>query len=87
MKRKHLAVIVLATLLTSAFVWVRLQIVSISYAINELTKQERQIRDECNSISLKVNQSKSPQRLERLASQKFHMQPPRPDQIIVLSKD
>lgn len=84
MRGKHFAAIILGTIVTCAFVWVRLQIVSISYDINELGKQERQIRDECNAITLKINEAKSPQKLEQIARVKFGMQPPRPDQNIVL---
>lgn len=86
-KGKHFASIIIVTVLTCAFVWVRLQIVSISYDINELGKQERLIRDECNALSLQVNEAKSPVRLERIARTKLGMQPPRPDQNIILSHE
>ena len=86
MKSKHFAGIILATLMTCAFVWVRLQIVSISYDINELAKQERASREECNNLSLLINEAKSPQRLEHLASTKFGMGAPRVDQIITMEQ-
>lgn len=85
MSARHFASIILATLLTCAFVWVRLQIVSISYDINELGRQERMLRDDVNQLTLKINEAKSPQRLEQIARHKFNMQPPRPDQNILLS--
>ncbi|MBI3544763.1 MAG: cell division protein FtsL [Deltaproteobacteria bacterium] len=85
MRGRHFAAILGATLLTCAFVWVRLQIVSISYDINELEKRERSTRDECSKLTLQINEAKSPQRLEHIARLKLGMHPPRPDQNIVLS--
>jgi cell division protein FtsL len=84
MKSKHFATIILATVFTCAFVWVRLQIISISYDINELTKQERFLREECNHLSLQINEVRSPAKLERLAANKFKMMPPRAEQLITL---
>lgn len=85
MRGRHFALIACATLMTCAFVWVRLQIVSISYDIGELGKLERQIREECSNLTLRINEAKSPHRLEQIARLKFNMQPPRPDQHILLS--
>ena len=84
MVKRHFIILAVATLLTCAFVWVRLQIVSISYDINELAKREQGIRDECNGVTLRINEAKSPQRLEQIARARLKMQPPRPDQIVVL---
>ena len=85
MRGRHFAAIIFATVLTCAFVWVRLQIVSISYEIGELGKQERVARDECNKLTLQINEAKSPQKLEKVARVKLGMEPPRSDQTILLS--
>ncbi len=85
MKGRHFAAIIFATVLTCAFVWVRLQIVSISYEIGELGKQERLSRDECNKLTLQINTAKSPQKLEQIARTKLGMQPPRSDQNVLLT--
>lgn len=84
MRSKHFLIIVAVTLLTSAFVWVRLQIVSISYDIHELQSKEVALREETNEISSKINEAKSPHRLEGIARTHFKMQEPRADQIVVL---
>lgn len=84
MKGKHFALLFLGTIMTCAFVWVRLQIVSISYDINELAKQERVIREECNSLNLRINEARSPRRLEHIAATKFNMSAPRAGQVILM---
>lgn len=90
MRSRHfnflIAFIVAATLLTSAFVWVRLQIVGISYDIHELQSRERALREENNALSLKVHEARAPYRLESLARARFGMQAPRADQVVELSE-
>lgn len=87
MKGRHFAFLILATVLTCAFVWVRLQIVSISYDINTLAAKERVLREDCNALTLRINEKKSPRQLEQLAAAKFKMASPRPDQLIQLPKN
>lgn len=84
MKSKHIFIIIGATILTFAFVWVRLKIVSISYEIHDLQAKERTLREECNTLSFKIHEARSPRRLEGIARSNFKMHPPRTDQIIVL---
>lgn len=86
-KGPHFILLILGTIVTFSFVWVRLQIVSISYEINELTKQEIALREECNAYSLKINEAKSPQKLEHVAKTKFKMFPPRADQLVFLKQE
>lgn len=84
MKGKHFALLFIGTIMTFAFVWVRLQIVSISYDINELAKHERALREECNNLSLRINEARSPRRLEHIAATKFNMSAPRAGQVILM---
>jgi cell division protein FtsL len=84
MTKRTIAALLFATIMTCSFVWVRLQIVNISYDIHQLTKQEHDLREECNNLSLSINEAKSPQKLERLATARFGMQRPRAEQLITL---
>ncbi len=86
MHRKHFLILFAVTLMTGAFVWVRLNIVSTSYEINALAKTEKDLRDECNSLTLKINEAKSPQKLVQLATGKFGLKNPRADQVILIRK-
>ncbi len=86
MKKSHFLVVIIATVLTFTFVWVRLKIVSISYDIHDLQEKEKKLREESNSISLNIHQARSPYRLDAISRDKFHMGPPRTDQIIVMKQ-
>ena len=68
---------VAVTFAALAHVWVRLQIINISYDINTLSGKEKVLREECYNVSSRINEAKSPRRLERLATMKFGMQTPR----------
>ena len=85
MKGRHFALVVLVTLCTCAFVWVRLQIVNISYDIQGLKNQEKELKEDCNKLTLQIDEARSPQRLEKLARDRFDMHAPRADQTIVLN--
>ena len=87
MKSKPIIFILLATILTSAFVWVRLQIVSISYDIHELQVKEKHAREINNNLNLKIHGLRSPFRLEQIAKHKFNMKPPTTEQVIVLQEN
>jgi cell division protein FtsL len=76
--------ILILTFVTGTFVFVRLEIVRISYDIHEAEKREARLRDDCNALTLAIDRVKSPDRLERLAKDKFNMQPAKAEQIIVL---
>ncbi len=67
-----------------SFAWIRLEIVRISYDIHRLEKLEQQARDDVNKVTLKINEARSPVRLERIAREKFDMKKPRPEQVIKL---
>lgn len=86
MRGKHFGFLFLATIMTCAFVWVRLQIVSTSYEINELTSRDKIIREECNNLILRINEARSPRRLEHLATTKFDMSAPHAGQVILMTE-
>ncbi|MGE4232581.1 MAG: hypothetical protein AB7F43_04555 [Bacteriovoracia bacterium] len=84
MRRWHIAMIVSITLLILSSAWVRLQIVQISYEIHELEKQERDLQENIQVLSSKVEAFRTPQRLETLAKNKFHLQPANTKQVLIL---
>lgn len=59
---------------------------SISYEINELASRDKTIREECNNLILRMNEARSPRRLEHLATSKFDMSAPRAGQVILMSE-
>ena len=85
MRWRHFVFVVLVTICTCAFVWVRLQIVNISYDIQGLKNQEKEFRDDCSKLTLQIDEVRSPQRLEKLARDRFNMHAPRAYQTIVLN--
>lgn len=66
-------------------VWVRLKIVRTTYEINETEKMLSQGRHEQEKLELQVAQLRSPRRLELLAKSRFHLNPPKSDQVVHLS--
>ncbi|HRK02590.1 MAG TPA: hypothetical protein PLH57_07975 [Oligoflexia bacterium] len=83
-KLKIFLVIAAGAAFMGSFAWIRLEIVRISYDIHRLEKLEQQARDDVNKVTLKINEARSPVRLERIAREKFDMKKPRPEQVIKL---
>ena len=86
MKGFHLTIVFVLTAITCSFVWVRLQIVSISYDIHELEQKERTLKEDISALQYRINQAKAPAKLEYLARSRFHMQPQTPSQTIILTE-
>ena len=84
--RRYLFIILASTFMTLSFVWARLSIVSIGYQINNLEKHERALKEQIGSLSYRVNQTKSPRRLELIARQKFQMRPATSSQTILMNE-
>lgn len=65
-------------------VWLRLAAVRSSYAINKADRMISSLRAEREKAELKLAQLRSPKRLERLARERFRLQPPTTAQLIRL---
>lgn len=86
MKRLHLLILLILTAASGSLVWMRLKIVSVSYSLNSLERQERELIDEIGRLKMKMIQSQSPKELERMAAQRFGMRPITPQQIVHLKE-
>lgn len=83
----HLLIIAGIAAMFGTFAWVRLRIVTVGYDIHELEREEKVMREEVTKLNFKINEAKSPQRLEKLARAKFGLKPATSAQIIVLKED
>ncbi len=63
-------------------VWVRLNIIRTTYAINEINQKIEKSRQEGEILKLKLADLKSPKKLEELARRKFGFSQPRIDQVV-----
>ena len=63
-------------------VWVRLNIIRTTYAINEINQKIEKSHQKGEILKLKLANLKSPQKLEELARRKFGFSQPRIEQVI-----
>ncbi len=56
----------------------------LEYQISSLKKKEMRLRELNRKLRLEISVLKSPQRLQKLAKERFKLEHARPDQIIVL---
>ena len=76
-----LFLVAFASILSIFYIWSRVQIVQVGYEINSLKNNQRQLAEENKRIQMEVSTLKSPQRLQKLVSEKMGMHAPRSDQI------
>jgi hypothetical protein len=79
-----LVFIPLAAFMAIGTVWLRLAIVDTTYAIHQLEETTRALRQEKAKAELRLATEKSPRRLEHLARTRYHLAPPRTDQVVHL---
>ena len=65
-------------------VWLRLAVVRSSYAISKSDRMIASLRGEQEKAELRLAQLRSPKRLEKLARERFHLQPPSTAQVVKL---
>jgi cell division protein FtsL len=81
-----LKLIVGISIITISFVWTRLEIVKVSYELNRFENRQKTLQEECNSLNLKLNEIKTPVKLE-FWSKKLEMKAPKPGQWIILKNE
>ena len=72
----------LAAIMAIGTVWLRLSIVDTTYAIHQLEETTRALHQEKAQAELRLATEKSPRRLEQLARTRYHLAPPRTDQVV-----
>lgn len=72
--------------ITLFFVWTRLQNIRLSRDASRLKQKEQEVLLENNRLKLEWARLTSPKRLEELGSQKYNLNRPRPEQVIVLGE-
>lgn len=79
-----LSVAIVLVVLSVATVWLRLWVVRLSYNIGQAELSLRNVGQQVELLQLEVAKLKSPERLEKLAREKFSLRPPRQEQIVYL---
>jgi cell division protein FtsL len=78
---------VLAVLVCGIFyVWSRVQVVQLRYAMGELQKQTGKSKDEIQRLETEITRLKSPQRLEVFAKDGLHMVLPTSQNIVIVKE-
>lgn len=66
------------------YVWSRIQVIQIGYAISEALKEERDLALVNKKLRLEIATLKSYGRIEKIASEELGMVKPKPDQVIII---
>jgi cell division protein FtsL len=68
-------------------VWLRLQIVRTTYAIDQVDRRIHALQQAREQMDIKITALRSPRRLEQIARTKFGLVPPRSEQIVHMTDE
>ncbi len=66
------------------YVWSRIQVIQIGYALSDALKEERALTLVNKKLRLEIATLKSYARIEKIAIEELGMVKPKPDQVIVI---
>jgi len=80
--RRGVALAVIAIALALIFVWTRVRVIQLGYEVSQINRQITDLLSQKNQLDAEVAKLKSPERLEAVAKEHFHMRLPAADEII-----
>lgn len=83
----RIGVISLATVVTLFYVWTRLQNIRLNRELKRLKIAEQKANLENGKLHLKWTQLTATTELEELARNKFNLEHPKPEQIVLISEE
>ncbi len=82
--RKGVAIFSVAIALALIFVWTRVRVVQIGYEVSQLNRKVSELSRQKNQIEVEVAKLKSPDRLEKIAVERFAMRLPAASEIVFI---
>jgi cell division protein FtsL len=68
------------------FVWTRVQVIQLGYEVSRMRKETKSLADQKNILEADIAGLLAPERLEKIAIEKFGMRLPLGDEIVVVPK-
>lgn len=84
--RRGIWLLVLGIAMALLFVWVRIEVIQLGYEVSRLRKETRDLTEQRNLLGAKVASLKSPDRLMRIARQRFGMRLPQGGEIVFVGR-
>lgn len=82
--RRGIALAAVAIVMALTFVWTRVRVIQLGYEVSDLNRQVGELLRQKNQLEVEVAKLKSPERLEKMAQEYFHMRLPLGNEIIFI---
>ena len=80
--RRGVALAAIAIALALVFVWTRVRVIQLGYEVSQINRQITELLRQKNQLDAEVAKLKSPERLEAVAKEHFHMRLPAAGEIV-----
>ena len=85
--RRVVMMLTFAALILIVFVWTRVEVLRLGYEVTQLHHEVNLLTEQRAAMEAEVAHLKSPERLQRVARDRFHMRLPRGDEIMYVTSD
>lgn len=84
--RQALTLLAVVTLMALLFVWTRIQVIQLGYEVSRIRKETTDLMRQRDRLEADIAELKSPDRLSRVASERFGMRLPMGDEVVILRR-
>ena len=82
--RQALSLLAVCVLLALLYVWTRVQVIQLGYEVSRVRKETTELMQQRDMLESEVAQQKAPERLSKVAAEKFGMRLPNGDEVVIV---
>ncbi len=82
--RQALSLLAVGMLVALLFVWARIQVIQLGYEVSRVRKDVTELADQRDTLQAEIAELRTPERLTKVASERFDMRLPMGDEVVVL---
>ncbi|MFA4974297.1 MAG: cell division protein FtsL [bacterium] len=82
--RQALSLLAVGMLVALLFVWARIQVIQLGYEVSRVRKDVTELAEQRDILQAEIAELRTPERLTRIASERFGMRLPMGDEVVVL---
>lgn len=82
--RQALSLLAVGMLVALLFVWARIQVIQLGYEVSRVRKDVTELADQRDTLQAEIAELRTPERLTKVASERFGMRLPMGDEVVVL---
>ncbi|MFA4873766.1 MAG: cell division protein FtsL [bacterium] len=84
--RQALSLLGICVVLALLYVWARIQVIQLGYEVSRIRKETTDLAQQRDILEAEVAVQKSPERLSKVAAERFGMRLPNGDEVVIVQR-